>query len=239
MRAQELIDSLEARADPANVEGMSRYGINPTNTLGVSMPVIRALARDAKLALGRDAGTRHELAHELWRSGIHEARILAALVDVPTLVTEEQMERWAGDLDSWDVCDQLCGNLFDKAPLAWEKAVEWTCREPEFVKRAGFVLAAQFAVHDKAAGDERFEEFLELVEREASDTRPYVKKAVNWALRQIGKRNAYLNARAIATAERIVALQSDSSAARWVARDALRELQSDALQQRLARRRPA
>jgi len=238
MRAQELIDSLEARANPANVEGMARFGINPAGTLGVTMPVVRSLARDTRRALHGDANARHELAGELWQSGIHEARILAALVDVPARVTEDQMEHWVGDLDSWDVCDQLCGNLFDKAPLAWEKAAEWSGRESEFVKRAGFVLMAQLAVHDTSAADERFEDFLPLVEREARDGRPYVKKAVNWALRQIGKRNAYLNDRAIATAERIIARQGDSSVARWIARDALRELKSDDLQQRLARRRP-
>jgi 3-methyladenine DNA glycosylase AlkD len=239
MRSEELIAELRRQANPANVEGMTRYGISPVGTLGVSMPVVRSLARDAKRATGRDSGARHALAEELWSSGVHEARILAAHVDVPSLVSDSQMDRWVADVDSWDVCDQLCGILFDKTPLAWDKAVEWAGREPEFTKRAGFVLMTQLAVHDKSAADERFTPFLPLIEREANDGRPYVKKAVNWALRQIGKRDAALHKLAIDTAERIIAEQSESPSARWVARDALRELRSDAVLARLAARRPA
>jgi 3-methyladenine DNA glycosylase AlkD len=218
-----ILDLLRDAANPASVAGMARYGISPQGTLGVSMPFLRGLAQQTRCD--------HRLALELWASGVHEARILAALVDDPRLVTEEQMESWVADLDSWDVCDQLCGNLFDKTPFAYGKAAEWSSRQETFVKRVGFVLMTQLAVHDKAAADEPFLAFLVLVAREASDERNYVKKAVNWALRQIGKRSATLNAHAIATAETVAAM--DSKAARWVAADALRELRSDAVQRRL------
>ena len=235
--AGELLRELETQAVPANVEGMTRYGISPVGTLGVSMPVVRDLARRLKLQLGRgQESARHEVASELWASGVHEARILAALVDVPSLVGASQMERWALDLDSWDVCDQVCGNLFDKAPPAWDKAVEWSGRDEEFVKRAGFVLMTQLAVHDKRAPDDSFRPFFPLILRDCTDDRPFVKKAVNWALRQIGKRDAVLNAEAVALAERILDEHPESRSARWIARDALRELTSDAVVARIARR---
>lgn len=235
--AQELLGELEARAVPQNVEGMARYGISPVGTLGVSMPVVRGLASDAKRRLGRGAAAaRHDLAARLWDSGIHEARILAALVDVAALVDEPQMERWVVDLDSWDVCDQLCGSLFDKTSLAWTKAVEWSARDEEFVKRAGFVLMTQLAVHDKRASDEAFRPFFALIQRECTDERPFVKKAVNWALRQIGKRDAILHAEAIDVAENILDRHADSRAARWIARDSLRELRSDAVVARVSAR---
>lgn len=230
--ADTLLGILRANANPANVAGMQRYGISAQGTLGVSMPLLRDLARQTKRVFRRDEAARHETAGLLWDSGVHEARILAALVDVPALVDAPQMERWAADVDSWDVCDQLCGNLFDKTSLAWAKAAEWSSREPEFVKRAGFVLMTQLAVHDKAAPDDAFEPFLPLVVREATDERAFVKKAVNWALRQIGKRNAHLNELAIATAEETLALHAQSRSARWIAHDALRELRSDAVQAR-------
>ena len=225
-RLREILAELESRANPENVVGMARYGINPKNTFGVSAPVLRAMAK----RIGRD----HALALELWESGIREARILAGLIDDPALVTESQLERWAKDFDSWDVCDGVCSNLFDKTPFAYEKTAAWSGREEEFVKRAGFVLMAALAVHDKKAPDGRFRGFLPLIEREAADERNFVKKAVNWALRQIGKRNRPLNAAAIASAKRI--RNMDSKAARWIAADALRELESDAVQGRLARR---
>lgn len=234
--AEALLGAMRANANPANVEGMNRYGISTAGTLGVSMPLLRDLARLTKRSFPKDATVRHETAQLLWSSGVHEARILAALVDVPALVDEAQMERWVADLDSWDVCDQLCGNLLDKTDLACQKAEEWAARGSEFVKRAGFVLMTQLAVHDKSAGDECFVAFLPLVVREASDERIYVKKAVNWALRQIGKRNARLNALSIKTAEEILACYPRSKAARWIARDALRELQSDAVRARVGTR---
>jgi 3-methyladenine DNA glycosylase AlkD len=222
----EIVSELESLADPANVAGMARYGINPENTLGVSIPRLRAMAKE----IGRD----HALALELWASGIHEARILAGLVDDPAMVAAAQLERWVGDFDSWDVCDGVCGNLFDRTPFAWEKAAAWSARSEEFVKRAGFVLMAALAVHDKKAPDERFRNFLPLIEREAADERNFVKKAVNWALRQIGKRNRALNRDAIAAAKRIRKI--DSRSARWIAADALRELESGAVRERLNKR---
>jgi 3-methyladenine DNA glycosylase AlkD len=214
MQSKEILRQLRAQRDPKNVAGMAQFGINPHNTLGVSIPTLRRIARQG----AKD----HRVAQELWRSGIHEARILAALVDMPERVTEAQMERWVKDFDSWDVCDQVCSNLFDKTRFARRKAIEWSKRDEEFVKRAGFVMMAALAVHDKTAPDGVFRKFLPLIQRGATDDRNFVKKAVNWALRQIGKRNAALNRAAQATAREIQAI--DSKAARWIAADALREL---------------
>jgi len=212
--ARELLDNLKAHANPANVAGMARYGINPKGTLGVSIPVIRGLAKKA--------GRSHELAAELWESGIHEARILAALMDEPARVTRRQMDRWVRDLDSWDVCDQVCSNLFRNTPFAFRKAAEWARAKPEFVRRAGFSLMAGLAVKAKDASDQQFEAFFPLIAEAAVDDRNMVRKAVNWALRQIGKRNPNLRKLAIARAEEVRNL--DSRAARWIASDALREL---------------
>jgi 3-methyladenine DNA glycosylase AlkD len=222
--AHEILDRLKAQANPANVEGMARYGINPQNTLGVPMPVLRGLAREIK----RD----HPLALQLWDSRLHEARILAGLIADPRQVDEPLMERWVHDFDSWDVCDQVCSNLFDRTPFAYSKAAEWSSRQTEFVKRAGFVLMAALAVHDKKAPDSAFEPFFPLILREAADGRNFVKKAVNWALRGLGKRNRVLNALAIQTAQDIARM--DSKTARWIAADALRELTGESVQSRLA-----
>jgi 3-methyladenine DNA glycosylase AlkD len=231
--AEELLAGLRANADSDNVAGMARYGISGDGTLGVTVPTIRTLARDAKKRLGRDPLAHHELAALLWASGVHEARLAASLVDAPELVTEAQAESWVADIDSWDICDLLCNNLLRRTPLAWPKAAEWPGREAEFAKRAGFVLGATLAVHDKDASDERFLPLLALAAREATDDRNLVKKAVNWQVRQIGKRSATLNAAAIATCDRILAAYPSNSSARWVARDALRELRSDAVRRRL------
>jgi 3-methyladenine DNA glycosylase AlkD len=192
---------------------MVQYGISANNTLGVSIPNIRSLARGR-----RD----HHLALDLWATGYHEARILAAYVDDPAQVTPEQMDAWTKDFDSWDVCDQACISLFDKTPHAVKKALEWSGRREEFVKRAGFAMMAAMAWHDKKVPDEKFLQFLPLIIRESSDGRNYVKKAVNWALRQIGKRNASLRQAAIQTAQEIQTL--GTPAGRWIAADALREL---------------
>ena len=227
MKYREIIKQLKSLSNPEAVEGMARFGINPRNTFGVSIPNLRKIAK----AAGKD----HKLALQLWDSGIHEARILSGFIDDPALVTLEQMEEWASDFDSWDVCDQVCSNLFDKTSSAYQKAIEWAGREDEFVKRAGFVLMASLAVHDKAAGENEFEKFLSMIKREASDGRNFVKKAVNWALRQIGKRNAYLNKLAVKTAVEIQELHSRS--ARWIAADAIRELESEAVQRRLGKKR--
>lgn len=225
MRVEEVLSELKSLSNPDAVAGMARFGINPENTYGISIPTLRKMARE----IGRD----HALAEQLWSSGVHEARILAALIDDPRMVTEEQMERWVRDFDSWDVCDQCCSNLFDKTNLAYRKAVEWSAREQEFVKRAGFALMASLAVHDKKAADEEFIPFLPLIARESTDNRNFVKKAVNWALRQIGKRNRNLNRAAIATAKQIQ--EMDSKAAKWIASDALRELASEKVQQKLGK----
>lgn len=225
MNLNDIIDRLKSLADPEAVAGMARFGINPDRTLGVSVPNIRAMARE----LGRD----HHLALDLWESGIHEARMLAAFIDDPKQVDEAQLERWVADFDSWDVCDQTCSNLFDKTPWAYAKAAEWAGRPEEFVKRAGFVMMACLAVHDKKGADEKFLDFLPIIKREATDDRNFVKKAVNWALRQIGKRNIALNKAAVAAASEI--RQLDSKPAGWIAADALRELAGEAVQKKLQR----
>jgi 3-methyladenine DNA glycosylase AlkD len=222
-RARDVVRSLELVGDRSRLEGMARFGIDTTRAVGVTVTELRRFARD----LGHD----HELAAALWASGVHEARLLASLVDEPAMVSEAQMEAWVADLDSWDVCDGVCGNLFDRTPFALDKAVEWSTREPEFEKRAAFALMASAAVHRKDLPDAAFASLLPVIRAQAIDERNYVKKAVSWALRQIGKRSSGLISQAVRTAERIERI--DSPAARWLARDALRELRSDAVQARL------
>ncbi len=224
MDSKEILKKLKSLGDPKNVVGMARFGINPENTYGVSIPNLRKLAKE----IGKD----HKLASQLWDSGIHEARILAGFVDDPKLVTPKQMDRWIAGFDSWDVCDQVCANLFDRMPIAYEKAIEWSRKEGEFEKRAGFALMAALAWHDREAEDKKFLPFFPFIKKGATDKRNFVKKAVNWALRQIGKRNKNLNKAAIVTAKEIQRL--DSKAAKWVASDALRELESPAVKKRLA-----
>ena len=216
MTAPEILAILRAQANPKNVAGMARFGITAKGTLGVPVVEIRRLAKQA--------GRSHELAAELWASGIHEARILATIVEEPALVTRHQMNRWARDFDSWDVCDQACQNLFRYTPYAWTMAAEWAGARGEFVRRAAFALMAGLAVKAKHAPDEDFEALLPLIAGAATDERNLVKKAVNWALRGIGKRNPRLRRAAIAAAEKIHAI--DSPAARWIASDALRELRA-------------
>ncbi len=223
MSAAEVIAKLKSMADPRNVAGMARYGISTAGLLGVPIPPLRKLAREHR----RD----HALALELWDSGIHEARILAGLVDDPAQVTDSQMETWVREIDSWDICDGTMNNLFRKTPGAWKKAIEWSRREETFVRRAGFVLMACLSVHDKQAPDAKFLALLPVIRRHASDERNFVRKAVNWALRQIGKRNLALNA-AVVTAARELA-ELDSKSARWIAKDALRELTSPAVQKKV------
>jgi 3-methyladenine DNA glycosylase AlkD len=224
MEIDEIITRLKSLSNPKSMEGMARYGINPEKTLGVSIPSLRQLAKEI--------GKSHALAQQLWDTDIHEARILAGMIDEPDKVNDSQMERWVRDFDSWDVCDQCCMNLFDRTEFAYSKAIEWSSREEEFVKRAGFALMAVLASHDKKAGDEAFLKFFPAIEKESVDDRNYVKKAVNWALRQIGKRNINLNRMAIETAKNIRKI--DSRAARWIAADALKELAGEAVQNRLA-----
>jgi 3-methyladenine DNA glycosylase AlkD len=211
----EIIAHLRSLRNERDIAGQLRFGIAPRGEhLGIRAPVLRTLARQHR----RD----HGLALELWASGIHEARVLAALIDDPKQVTRGQMERWARECDNWGATDACCGVLFDRTPFAIEKALTWSRRRAEFVKRCGFVLMAGLAVHRKELPDEVFLQFLPVIARESTDSRNFVKKAVNWALRQIGKRNPRLRRAAIAEAQRIVLI--DSPAARWIARDALREL---------------
>jgi 3-methyladenine DNA glycosylase AlkD len=219
----ETLDRLRSLGSPRNVKGMARFGIRSAKVYGVATPDLRRLARQ----IGRD----HRLATRLWVTGIHDARVLASMVEDPEKVTARQMDRWARDFDSWAVCDACCCHLFPRTPFAWSKGVAWSTRPEEYVKRAGFALMAYLAVHDKDATDADFKALLPILRREAGDPRNFVKKAVNWALRQIGKRNAALNAAAIRTAQELRRL--DAPSARWIAADALRELESAAVQARL------
>ena len=216
----EVLERLESLADPDGVSSQARFGIETRRAYGIRVPVLRKLARET--------GKNHRLAQQLWETEIHEARLLATMIADPKQMTEKLMDRWAADLDSWDLCDGCCGNLFDKTEFAYKKAEEWSLRSEEFVKRAAFALMASLAVHDKEAQDEAFLAFLAVIERECTDDRNFVKKAVNWALREIGKRNLGLNAAAIDSADAIRRI--DSQSARWIASDALRELKSDKVQ---------
>jgi 3-methyladenine DNA glycosylase AlkD len=211
----EIISTLKQISNPKYLEGMKRFGVDNSKALGVSLPNLRKVVKGFK----KD----HQLALELWATGIHECRVLASLVDDPKLVTPGQMDNWVADFYSWDVCDQVCGNLFDRTPYAIEKALEYSRSEKEYIKRAGFVLMAEFAVHDKKASDAAFMQFFPIIEREAWDDRNFVKKAVNWALRQIGKRNRSLGKVAKECALRIA--QQESKAAKWIAKDALAEFE--------------
>jgi 3-methyladenine DNA glycosylase AlkD len=211
----EVVKKLRSQANPVNVAGMARFGINPNHTLGVSMPSLRAMAKEI--------GQNHMLASQLWTTKIHEARILAGLIDDPNLVTVAQMDRWARDFDSWDVCDQVCCFLFDKTPSAYSQAVKWSHAEAEYVKRAGFALMAGLAWHDKTTTDNKFRLFLKCIEQQAGDPRNFVKKAVNWALRNIGKRNSALGGEAMKIARRLK--QAKEPTARWVGSDAVREFE--------------
>ena len=224
MQLKAVLAELKSMGDPEATAGMARYGINADRALGISIPRLQGLAKNI--------GKNHKLAGELWSCGIHEARILACMIDDPQQVTEAQLERWVKEFDSWDLCDQCCNRLIRKTEFAHQKALAWARRPEEFVKRAGFVLMAVLAVHDKKAADRQFDAFFRLIKKEAVDARNFVKKAVNWALRQIGERNTVLNQKAIAVAEDIQRI--DSKAARWVAQDALRELTGEKIQKRLS-----
>jgi 3-methyladenine DNA glycosylase AlkD len=224
--ADQVLARLRTLADPSRLAGMARYGMATEHALGVTVAELRVLAEE----LGRD----HALAGELWDAGLHEARILASLVDEPALVDAAQFERWAAGFDSWDLCDQVCQNLFRYSAPAWAKAAEWTGRPEPLVKRAGFTLMAGLAVADKRADDARFAALLEPLAAGADDDRPLVRKGASWALRAIGKRSPALNRRAIRTAEE---LRSRGGAARWVGTEGLRELRSPAVHERLARTR--
>jgi 3-methyladenine DNA glycosylase AlkD len=214
MNVSEVIEQLRQSADASRLEGMSRYGIDVSSAFGVTMPEIRKLAK----AIKKD----HALALELWETGIRECQILASLVDDRKQVSKQQMDNWVSDFNSWEVCDQVCGNLFVRTPYAIEKALEYSLSEKEFIKRAGFVLMAEMQVHNKKVSNEELLQFFPIIEREAWDDRNFVKKAVNWALRQMGKRNKELHKVAVQCAKRIA--QQESKAAKWIAKDALNEL---------------
>ena len=220
---ENVLERLKSKAKTDQLEGMAKFGMTVERRLGVSVPDLRAIAKE----LGRD----HKLALELWKTGIADAKIVAALVDDPQKLTEQQMKDWVKDIDSWDVGDQVCMNLFEKVPLAWKKIVDWSERDEEFVKRTAFSLMACLAWHDKKAKDERFIALLPVIIRNANDDRNFVRKAVNWALRNIGKRNSNLNRAALNAAREIQGL--DSKTARWIASDAIREMESGAVQRRL------
>ena len=226
MQYEKLLKKLKSMEKPENVEGMARYGINPKNNLGISIYKLRPIAKEI--------GKNHDLALKLWNSGIHDARLLACFIDDPEKVTSKQMDLWAYNFDSWDICDQACTSLFDLTPLAWEKIIQWSKHEKEFVKRGAFSLIAGLAVHDKNANDKMFEKLFPIIIRESNDDRNYVKKAVNWALRNIGKRNKILNKKAIETAKNI--LKIDSKTARWIANDAIRELTSEKVLKRFEKK---
>jgi 3-methyladenine DNA glycosylase AlkD len=223
MRVKEVLIALESLGSEAVRQSQERFGIKTDKTHGITAPQLKALARRI--------GNSHELAAELWETGVLEARILAALIEEPAKVTRTQMDRWARAFDNWGVCDACCCYVFRKTPFARDKVVEWSGKNGEFVKRAGFALMAYLAIHDKMSGDDAFAEWLPIIKRESDDDRPYVRKAVNWALRQIGKRNSRLNQLAIHTALEI--RERGTRSARWIASDALRELQSANVRTRL------
>jgi len=227
MNYEEILQKLQSLANPENVKGMAHFGISPKNNLGISVPRLRALAKEI--------GRNHTLALQLWNSGIHDARLLAVFIDNPKEVTTEQMEQWATDFDSWDICDQACTSLFDKTAYAWEKVYEWAQRDEEFVKRGAFSLIAGLAVHDKTAKDAVFIKVLSVIKQHSVDERNYVKKAVNWALRNIGKRNRLLNKKAVIVAQELT--QEPSRSARWIGRDAVRELTNEKIQKRVEKKK--
>jgi 3-methyladenine DNA glycosylase AlkD len=225
-QAGEIVASLRRLGTKKARDGMARYGLPSHNALGVGVGQLQALAK----RIGRS----HELALALWKTGFYEARMLAAFVDEPARVTPAQMDRWCADFDNWGICDTVCFHLFDRTPHAWTKVTQWSRRGDEFVKRGAFALLWGLTVHDKLAGDEPFANGLELVDRAAIDNRHFVKKAVNMALRAIGKRSPALNAAALRVAQRLA--DSADATARWVGKDALRELTSASVARRLAAR---
>jgi len=224
-----VLSMLTEKANPDSLAGMARFGITVTNRLGTTVADMRKIAK----AIGRN----HRLALELWKTGIAEAQIVASMIDDPARVTESQAERWVRDVDSWDVCDQVCQNLFRKTPWVWQKIWEWTERDEEYVKRAGYAVIAILASHAKDTPDTRFIRLLPILKQGATDERNFVKKAVSWALRNIGKRNRSLNKAALALTREIQRM--DSRAARWIAADVLRELASDTVRRRLKKQQRA
>ncbi|KYK20536.1 DNA alkylation repair protein [Thermoplasmatales archaeon SG8-52-4] len=227
MRYEDVLNQLQSMGDPKNIQGMGRFGIKTENNYGNSVTTLRNYAKKI--------GKNHDLALKLWKTGIRDARMVAACIEDPSKTSEEQIDQWVKDIDSWDICDHCCGHFFDKTPFAYKKVREWTKSNELFIKRAGFSLIAWLAVHDKKKSDKEFEELLKIIKKESIDERNYVKKAVNWALRQIGKRNWNMNKEAIAIAKEIKKI--DSKSAKWIASDAIRELTSEKVRQRLDRKK--
>ena len=230
MTVGHIITRLKSLGSSENLAGLEYFGITAKKSFGVPTPVLKQFARDLK----KQASDRHALAQELWETRIYDARAVAFMIDDPTQVTKKQMDSWAKDFDNWATVDGTCSYLFCRTPFAYEKAFEWAERKPEFRKRAGFSMMAYLAVHDKKAEDEKLTAFLPVIEKHSYDDRNFVRKAVNWALRQIGKRNQNLNKLAIEAAERIK-LQNTKPAC-WIASDALRELKGEAVIKRLDRK---
>ncbi|MBI4019413.1 MAG: DNA alkylation repair protein [Candidatus Aenigmarchaeota archaeon] len=224
MEPQEVLRRLKHISHPEVLASMASFGIRAEKAYGVTVPLIRKMAKEL--------GKNHMLALRLWDTGVHEARILATMMAEPEKMTERQMERWVSEITSWDVGDHFCGNLMVKTPLAYDKAFDWSSRKDEFVKRAGFALMAYLAVHDKKADDKKLEAFFAPIRKQSGDDRNFVKKAVNWALRQIGKRNAHLNKLAVQVAHDIQLVDTPTTS--WIASNALRELESDAVKKRLS-----
>ena len=220
---QEILTKLKSKAKPDNLPGMARYGINTEKRLGVQIPELRQLAKET--------GKNHQIALELWQTGIAEARILAAMTDEPEKVTEQQMENWVKDINSWDIDDQITMNLFEKTPLSWKKITDWSQRPEEFVRRTAYSLLACLAWHNKTATDQQFTQLFPVIASGATDERKSIQKAISWALRTIGKRNPQLNRAAIQLAQEIQ--QTNTKPARWIANDVTRELQSQPVQNRL------
>jgi 3-methyladenine DNA glycosylase AlkD len=219
---EDIVAKLKRKANPDNLEGMARYGISTANRLGNSIPTLRQLAKEI--------GKNHKLALELWEEGIDETRILASMIGEEDKMTEDQAEKWVVDFNSWDVCDQVCMNLFKKLPFAKKKIKEWSKREEEFVKRGAFAIIACIAVYDKEKPDNEFIQFLSQIKKAATDERNYVKKAVSWALRNIGKRNKNLNKEIVKFAKELK--KTDSKSARWIARDTLKDIQREKVRKR-------
>lgn len=223
MNVANIIAEFDKHRNAANIEGMAKFGIESSNAFGIKLPILRAIAKPHR--------KNHTLALELWQTGYHEARLMSIFIDDPKLLTVEQMEDWMKDFNSWDIVDQACSHLFSKHPLAYDKVIEWAQLEPEYERRTAFSLIAMLAVHDKKAPNEKFISLLPIIEKYSSDNRNFVRKAVNWALRQIGKRNEILNLAAIACAKKIK--EQNTKSGNWIANDALRELMSDAVQRRV------
>ncbi len=226
MNLDKALQLLEDQADPAYLKKLAHFNIKNVQALGLRVPQIRAIAKQIK--------SNHSLALELWDTKIHEARLLACFIANPKLVDEAFMEHWVNDFNAWDICDQVCATIFVHSPLAYSKAMAWSKHEKEFIKRAGFVLMACLSIHDKKADDESIMQFFPALIEGASDERNFVKKAVNWAIRQIGKRNLNLHKQAIMLAEEIYLM--DLPAAKWIANDALKELKNEKIMERIKRK---